>query len=1015
MLVIFDKKPRRGGVKEYLKQGTKGDRNVKDKRVSLIGDLNVTEITYKLAQEKGYKETYRNIVLSFEEDSLPTEKLQQIAEEFIKLYMQGYQNDEYVAYAEAHLPKRKLNSRGETRKPHIHIVIPTYSPKLRQRLDLGDHARRLREIELIKEYLETKYNLQSLTNKRVIQQDKSEILEIEKYKSRTEQKRAIEDYIYANIQHYRTLDDLVSDLSKKLNAEIKQSKNAKTPYISIRLQSNSKAIRLKGELFSKDNFLQAKQAVLQGNKKVKLATAPRRSLQEIEKELRALQASRVGRIEKRVKTARERAERRTYAQQAKERIKNYLEYSAMRELKRIYKKEIPLPKGRFFVKQYEKTGYTLIASKKRDVKIIDKGNKITARGKNLQEQAKIMIELAVAKGWDLQKVRVNGSKEFKKIAKELIEQKLKEPNRPLFPNASLEVVKKERIDNPIRSKLQEAEQERKIKELDLKTLKEVLTAEALLQELKARGFIPKDVYKVKDNKIIVGKSKYNIVDFCLKELNLGFLDTSKLLNDVYNAKLSDFKEKNMQEQAKKVDWSEIKRTLHPLTIAKFYKIELKPEQVSKKKEEYRIKVGKRNYNVVDFLLKERGLSFKQIVSDIEKLLALQKELARQEELKRLEQIRLTEQAKKAQEEKERQEALETIKEAKKEDLSIFLANLGYLEDKRKSSRNYRVMENEKGDKVIVYRKGDRYLYFNPQNEQDKGDLYNFFANRGVRDYKEIAKIINGADRNIELKPLQEAKHSYTIDRALSEWERYKNKEQNDYSYLTGKRFIDKSIVEAYKHTVKSDEQGNIVVPLYANTENVKLAFVGFDRRLKEPKEEQSKSYINGQKGIAVLQPKEITGIKNVVIAESYIDGLSYVEYYNLDPNKTAIISTQGQLSDKEIEAIKTYLQIVQQKGTKLEEINIAMDNDKAGREFADRLEREIKQSSIKAKEIYKVEPSAKDWNEKLITHKINKAAKLDEIDKIKDKELRQRAEEVKKVKEEEQKRERHSYGREIEL
>ena len=243
--------------------------------------------------------------------------------------------------------------------------------------------------------------------------------------------------------------------------------------------------------------------------------------------------------------------------------------------------------------------------------------------------------------------------------------------------------------------------------------------------------------------------------------------------------------------------------------------------------------------------------------------------------------------------------------------------------------------------------------------------------------------------------MQEAKHPYAIDKALTEWERYRNKEENDYGYLTGKRFLAKNIVEAYKHTIKSDEQGNIVVPLYANAEGIALAFVGFDRRLKEPKEGQPKSYINGQKGIAVLQPRQITGIKNVVIAESYIDGLSYIEYSGLKPSETAIISTQGQVADREIEAIKTYLQTAQRYAS-IEKINIAMDNDKAGREFADRLIREIERLGVEA-EIYKREPSAKDWNDALKRHKISKA---------------KRAEELKKEIEEEQ---RQSYGRGMRL
>jgi hypothetical protein len=123
MLVIFDKQTRRQGVKKYLEEGTIGDRNEKDKRVALVGDLNFTDKVAELGRKKGYKEAYRNIVLSFEE-KLDIETLEKIANDFIKMYMQPYNSDEYTAYAEAHIPKKKINSRGYERKNHIHIVIP---------------------------------------------------------------------------------------------------------------------------------------------------------------------------------------------------------------------------------------------------------------------------------------------------------------------------------------------------------------------------------------------------------------------------------------------------------------------------------------------------------------------------------------------------------------------------------------------------------------------------------------------------------------------------------------------------------------------------------------------------------------------------------------------------------------------------------------------------------------------------------------------------------------------------
>jgi len=43
MLVIFDKKNRTDGVKDYLENGADGRRDIKDKRVCLYGNLNILD------------------------------------------------------------------------------------------------------------------------------------------------------------------------------------------------------------------------------------------------------------------------------------------------------------------------------------------------------------------------------------------------------------------------------------------------------------------------------------------------------------------------------------------------------------------------------------------------------------------------------------------------------------------------------------------------------------------------------------------------------------------------------------------------------------------------------------------------------------------------------------------------------------------------------------------------------------------------------------------------------------
>ena len=67
-----------------------------------------------------------------------------------------------------------------------------------------------------------------------------------------------------------------------------------------------------------------------------------------------------------------------------------------------------------FVKDYQKTvekGKNTYS--KNNVKVIDNGNSLSVKGGTIEQQNKIMLDVAQAKGWDLEKIEVSGSKEFK--------------------------------------------------------------------------------------------------------------------------------------------------------------------------------------------------------------------------------------------------------------------------------------------------------------------------------------------------------------------------------------------------------------------------------------------------------------------------------------------------------------------------------------------------------------------------------------------------------------------------
>jgi len=117
----------KSGIIEYLEGGRKAGRDFTrdelDKRVTILGDIDTTEMILN-STDKGYK----HITLSFKEDNVSEEECKKLIDEYMAFAMHGYKPEEYNAYAEIHQPKQKsyVGKNGELviRKPHIHLVIP---------------------------------------------------------------------------------------------------------------------------------------------------------------------------------------------------------------------------------------------------------------------------------------------------------------------------------------------------------------------------------------------------------------------------------------------------------------------------------------------------------------------------------------------------------------------------------------------------------------------------------------------------------------------------------------------------------------------------------------------------------------------------------------------------------------------------------------------------------------------------------------------------------------------------
>jgi len=132
------------GIREYLESGRKKgreyDRDLIDDRIPLEGDIDLMDYTINQIETRQKGDSrYLHITLSFaeqftESDSpaqgqINLETIKAVTEQYRRDLMAAYDAEEYVFYAEAHIPKvthdiHMTTGQAYERLPHVHIVIP---------------------------------------------------------------------------------------------------------------------------------------------------------------------------------------------------------------------------------------------------------------------------------------------------------------------------------------------------------------------------------------------------------------------------------------------------------------------------------------------------------------------------------------------------------------------------------------------------------------------------------------------------------------------------------------------------------------------------------------------------------------------------------------------------------------------------------------------------------------------------------------------------------------------------
>ena len=299
----------------------------------------------------------------------------------------------------------------------------------------------------------------------------------------------------------------------------------------------------------------------------------------------------------------------------------------------------------------------------------------------------------------------------------------------------------------------------------------------------------------------------------------------------------------------------------------------------------------------------------------------------------------------------RSEELDQFKS--KINLVEYAQNNGYELDRKKSSINCIVLNDNRGDKILVGldKTDHHYFYYSLKNETDKGSIIDFVQKRKNLNLGEVRKELRPWINNNYLPTYKPTKKS-RIKLTPTSKDRYKIVAQfesfptiDNHPYLN-QRGISKDTINSprFKETIYLDSRNNAIFP-HRDKEGV----CGYEIRNQNFKGFSS----GGTKGLWVSNSS--SNDEKLVICESPLDCLSYHQLFPDD--QTRYLATSGTLSEKQKNLLRTSFENIDQKKG---EIIIATDNDIGGKEIA----QELKEIAPKTAQVFRHVPKyQKDWNE----------------------------------------------------
>lgn len=291
-------------------------------------------------------------------------------------------------------------------------------------------------------------------------------------------------------------------------------------------------------------------------------------------------------------------------------------------------------------------------------------------------------------------------------------------------------------------------------------------------------------------------------------------------------------------------------------------------------------------------------------------------------------------------------------------LNEFAEKVGYDIKREKTSRNHITMEHSNGDTIVITRKpNNHYLYFNPKDDKDRGNIYNFCRNRKI-DLKSLLNAENFSNHHL----IEVSTNSSLSQRDINYVQSFNNFSKAKNNKILFNRHIDSKLVEAFK--LREDKRTNLCFPIYILEKNEKnqddIKQCGYVAKLATPifkrdgeiLEKPIKALNYGKKGIEILKTEELKYLKDIetiIVTESSLDSIAYAQLHNIDTSKTILCGTGGQMGDQAIKVLNHILQ----KGENSKVI-LGFDNDQSGEAFTQKMLQELHTQNIEIqKPVYK--------------------------------------------------------------